>query len=125
MWKKLNKAKFPSGHTILGGDFNHLEETNRMGTSGKGQMHRREAASWHRMTLQYGLIDTWCLDIFRKMSKKDYTFDNGKTGDKLAISRINKFLVSQSINTRGGRIEAATSMRKLFDHSPLVITIWG
>jgi predicted ATPase len=43
-------------------------------------MHRREATSWHHLTLQYGLLDAWTLDSFRKMSKKEYTFDNGRKG---------------------------------------------
>lgn len=77
------------------------------------------------MTLQYDLTDAWSLDSFRKMSKKEYTFDNGRSGAKSAISRIDKFFISQSIDIQGGRIEATTSMRKLSDHSPLVITIWG
>jgi len=34
-------------------------------------------------------------------------------------------MVSQTLEERGGKIEAATSMRKLSDHSPLIITIWG
>ncbi|CAK9267094.1 unnamed protein product [Sphagnum jensenii] len=88
-------------------------------------MHRREAASWHHLTLQYGLLDTWTLDNFRKMSKKEYTFDNGRKGQGSAVSRIDKFLVSQELDARGGRIEAAPSMKKISDHSPLVITIWG
>jgi len=59
------------------------------------------------------------------MSKKEYTFDNGRKGQGSAVSRIDKFLVSQELDARGGRIEAAPSMRKIFDHCPLVITIWG
>lgn len=35
MWKKISKAEFSSDHIILGGDFNHLEETNRRGISAK------------------------------------------------------------------------------------------
>jgi hypothetical protein len=34
-------------------------------------------------------------------------------------------MVSQTLEERGGRIEVAASVRKLTDHSPLVITIWG
>jgi hypothetical protein len=59
------------------------------------------------------------------MSKKEYTFDNGRKGQGSAVSRIDKFLVSQELDARGGRIETAPSMRKIFDHPPLVITIWG
>jgi len=59
------------------------------------------------------------------MSKKEYTFDNGRFGVRSAVSRIDKFLVSQESDTRGGRIEAATSIRKLSYHSRLVLTIWG
>ncbi len=88
-------------------------------------MHRREAASWHKMTLRYGVTDAWNLDSFRKMSKKDYTFDNGRSGASSAISRIDKFLVSQDVDARGGKIETAASVKKLTDHSPLLITIWG
>ncbi|CAM6044951.1 unnamed protein product, partial [Sphagnum compactum] len=57
MWKMINQAEFASDHIILGGDFNHLEETTRRRTSGERQMHRREAASWHHKTLHYGLSD--------------------------------------------------------------------
>jgi len=57
LWKAISKAEFASDHTIIGRDFNHLEETTRRGTSGERQMNKREAASWHHMTLQYGLSD--------------------------------------------------------------------
>jgi hypothetical protein len=76
-------------------------------------MRRKDAASWHHMTLQYDLVDAWTLDSFRKMSMKEFTYDNGRSGPSLAVSRINKFLVSQNIETRGGKIEATTSVRKL------------
>jgi len=59
------------------------------------------------------------------MSKKEYIYNNGRFGANSAISQINKFLVSQDIDTQGGRIESTTSVKKLSAHSPLVITIWG
>jgi hypothetical protein len=65
------------------------------------------------------------MDNFRKMTKKGYTFDNGRSGPGSAVSRIDKFLVSQELDSRRGRIEAAPSIRRLSDHSPLVMTIWG
>jgi exonuclease III len=77
------------------------------------------------MTLKYGLSDAWRLDNFWKFSKKEFTFDNGRTGASSAMSRIDKFLVSQSVEERGGRIEATASVKKLSDHSPLVISVWG
>jgi exonuclease III len=86
-------------------------------------MLRREVGFWHHMTLQYGLADAWKLDSFQKMSKKEYTSDNGRAGARSVVGRIDKFLVSQKLDTRGGRIEATTSVHKLSDHSPLVITI--
>jgi hypothetical protein len=52
-------------------------------------------------------------------------FNNGRSNAHLAISHIDKFLVSQDLDSRGGRIEAATSIRKFLDHSPLVLSIWG
>ncbi|CAK9204575.1 unnamed protein product [Sphagnum troendelagicum] len=88
-------------------------------------MHRRKAAAWHQMTLRYGLADAWRLDSFRKMSKKSFTFDNGRSGAQSAVSRIDKFMVSPGIEERGGRMEAAASIRKLSNHSPLTISIWG
>ncbi|CAM6023819.1 unnamed protein product [Sphagnum balticum] len=94
IWKKIHEAEFTLEHVILGGDFNHLEETIRRGTSSERQMQRKEIASWHHMTLRYGVTDAWSLDSFRKMSKKDYTFDNGRSRANSAISRIDKFLVS-------------------------------
>jgi hypothetical protein len=77
------------------------------------------------MTLQYGLTDAWCSDSFRKMSKKAFTFDNRRLGANSAISRIDKFMVSQDMDSRGGRIESAITIRKFSDHSPLIISIWG
>ncbi|CAK9198441.1 unnamed protein product [Sphagnum troendelagicum] len=77
------------------------------------------------MTLRYGLADAWRLDSFRKMSKKSFTFDNGRSGPQSTVPRIDKFLVSQGIEERGGRLEAVASIRKLSDHPPLKITIWG
>jgi exonuclease III len=88
-------------------------------------MNRRESSSWHLMTLKYGLFDAWRLDNFRKLSRKEFTFDNGRPGASLAVSRIDKFLVSQSVEERGGRIKASSLVRKLSDHSPFVILVWG
>jgi exonuclease III len=59
------------------------------------------------------------------MSKKEYTFDNGRSKVRSCVSRIDKFIVSQDLDTRGERIKAATLVRKLLNHSPLVLTIWG
>jgi hypothetical protein len=59
------------------------------------------------------------------MTKKSYTFDNGRSGTHSTVSRIDKFLVFQDIEERRGRMEVAASIRKLLDHSPLIITIWG
>jgi hypothetical protein len=94
LWRKITQADFTSDHIVVGGDFNHLEETTRRGVSGERQIHRREAATWHQMTLRYGLADAWKLDSFRKMTKKNFTFDNGRSGAQSAVSRIDKFLVS-------------------------------
>jgi hypothetical protein len=77
------------------------------------------------MTLRYGLIDAWLLDSFHKQSEKEFTFDNGRTGRQSTVSRIDKFMVSQTVEERGGRIEVVASMRKLTDHSPVCIKIWG
>jgi len=44
----------------------------------------------------------WCSDSFRKMSKKAFTFDNGRLGANSAISRIDKFMVSQDLDSKGG-----------------------
>jgi hypothetical protein len=126
IWHKINQAALDSDHYILGGDFNHLEVTDHRGTTGVRQMLRREASAWHHMTLRHGLFDTWRQDSFRKLTMKEFTFDNERSGVGSAISRIDKFMVSQSLEERGGgRIEAAAFVRKLSDHLPLIITIWG
>jgi hypothetical protein len=70
LWKKISEANLTADHVIIGGDFNHLEEEEARGKAGERRMYRREAASWHHLTLQHGLIDTWTLYNFRKMSKK-------------------------------------------------------
>ncbi len=88
-------------------------------------MHKREATTWHHLTFQYSLMDAWLLDIFRKMSAKEFTFDNRRSGTHSTISRIDKFLVSQDLDSRGGRIEATVSIRKFSDHFLLVLSIWG
>jgi hypothetical protein len=125
IWKKISEVNLSTEHIILRGDFNHFEEEKNKGQAGERRMHRREAATWHHLTLQHGLIDAWTLDSFRKMSKKEYMFDNGRKGQGSAVSRIDKFFVSQELASRGGRIEAAPSIRKISDHSPLVMTVCG
>jgi len=45
LWRRINQAGFTSDHIILGEDFNHLEKTDRRGTSDERQMHKKEAAS--------------------------------------------------------------------------------
>lgn len=57
IWWKITHSNFDSDHILIGGDFNHLEETTRRGVPGTRQVHRREVASWHGMTLRYGLAD--------------------------------------------------------------------
>jgi endonuclease/exonuclease/phosphatase family metal-dependent hydrolase len=125
LWKRISEANFTADNTIIGGDFNHLEKTGTRGTVGQRRMHRRESASWHQLTLQYGLTDAWTLDSYRKMSKKEFTFDNGRKGQGSVVSKIDKFLISQELDARGGRIETAPLIRRIFDHSPLVLTISG
>jgi hypothetical protein len=117
LWKAISRAECNSNHTILGGDFNHMVEIPYKGLAGYRSMHRREATSWHQMTIQYGLSDAWVSDSFRKMSKKAYTFDNGKSGSGAAISKIDKYMISQGLKSRGGRIESVASIKKISDHS--------
>jgi hypothetical protein len=38
-----------------------------------------------------------------KMSKKEYTYNNGRKGQGSAVSRIDKFLVSQELEAIGGQ----------------------
>jgi hypothetical protein len=126
LWKKISKANLLAKHIILGGNFNHFKkEEGIRGQAGERRMHRREAATWHHLTLQYGLLDAWNLDSFRRMSKKEYTYDNGRKGQGSAVSRIDKFLVSQKLESKGRRIESAPSIRKISNHSPLKLTVWG
>jgi hypothetical protein len=70
-------------------------------------------------------MDAWKLDNFRKMSTKEFTFNNRRSGVGSAVLCIDKFFVSQDLDLRGGKIDAATSIRKFSDHSPLVVSIWG
>jgi hypothetical protein len=77
------------------------------------------------MTIQYGLSNAWISDSFQKMSKKAYTFDNGRSGSGTVVSRIDKYMISQGLESRGGRIESAASIKKISDHSSLLISIWG
>jgi hypothetical protein len=70
-------------------------------------------------------MDAWKLDSFLKMSAKEFTFNNERFGAHSTISRINKFLVSQDLNSRGEKTEVATSIQKFSNHSPLVLSIWG
>ncbi len=102
LWKRISEANFTTDHTIIGRDFNHFEEMGTRGTAGQRGMHRRESTTWHQLTLQYDLTDAWTLDSYRKMSKKEYTYDNGRKGQGSAVSRIDKFLVSQELEARGG-----------------------
>jgi hypothetical protein len=94
MWKQLSEANLAIDHFILGGDFNHWEETKRRGVAGKRRMHRKETIAWHHLTLQYGLMDAWQLDNFQKMSTKEFTFDYKRSDAHSAVSCIDKFLVS-------------------------------
>jgi hypothetical protein len=57
MWKWSNEANFDTSHVIIGGDFHHLEKTNRRRKVGERFMMRREAAFWHDMMFQYGLAN--------------------------------------------------------------------
>jgi len=102
LWKRISEANFTADHTIIGGDFNHFEEMGTRGTVEQKGMHRRKSTAWHQLTLQYSLTDAWTLDSYRKMSKKEFMYDNGRKGQGSAVSRIDKFLVSQELDARGG-----------------------
>jgi hypothetical protein len=102
MWKRLSEANFDTSHIIIGRYFNHLKETDQRGKAGERFMMKREATCWHHMTFQYGLTDAWKLDNFRKMSKKEYTFDNGRSRARLGVSCIDKFIVFEDLDTWGG-----------------------
>ncbi|CAK9870624.1 unnamed protein product [Sphagnum jensenii] len=65
------------------------------------------------------------VNVFRKMSKNAYTFDNGRSRANSTVSRIDKFMISQDLDSKGERIESTISIRKFSDHSPLLILIWG
>jgi hypothetical protein len=103
LWKKINEVKFNSDHVVLGGDFNHLVEINYRGRAGERRMHRRESASWHHLTLQYELMDSWFLDSFRKMSGKSYTFDNRRAGPRAAVSTNSSYRRSSTREEGGSK----------------------
>jgi hypothetical protein len=50
----------------------------------------------------YWMLGSWTASSFQKMSKKEYTFDNGKFRTHSAISRIDKFIISQDLDMKGG-----------------------
>ncbi len=125
LWSKVESANLTSDHYILGGDLNHQEPKEANNSTNTRQRTRRESSAWHAMTLKLGLSDAWELDSFHKLSKTTYTYDNGQQGPPSVQSRIDKFLVSQSVEERGGQIEISPSVRKLSDHLPLTIKIWG
>jgi hypothetical protein len=102
LWRRISEANFTADHTIIGGDFNHFKEMGTRGTARQRRMHRRESTAWHQLTLQYGLTDAWTLDSFKKMSKKEFTFDNGRKGRGSVVSRIDKFFVSLKSWMPGG-----------------------
>jgi hypothetical protein len=59
------------------------------------------------------------------MTAKAFTFDYGRVSPNSTISRIDKFLVSQELEAKGGRIEVAMSVQKFSNYSPFILTIWG
>ncbi len=59
------------------------------------------------------------------MSTKEFTFNNRRFDTHSMVSRINKFFISQDLDSRGGKIEAAISIQKFSDHSTLVLSICG
>jgi exonuclease III len=123
LWRRISVAEFIANHLVLGKYFNHLKEVNCRRLMREKKMHKREATSWHHMTLLYGLADVWNLDNFHKMSKKEFIFNDGRSGPRSTVSHIDKFLVTQELDSRGGKIEATPSIRKMSHHSPLVMTI--
>jgi exonuclease III len=109
LWSKVESASLASDHYILGGDLNH-QEPKDANSSNARQRTRRETSAWHAMTLKLGLSDAWALDSFHKLSKKTFTYDNGQQGPSSVLTRIDKFLVSQSVEERGGQIEITPSL---------------
>jgi hypothetical protein len=101
IWAKITQGNFDSDHILVGGDFNHLEVITRRGVPGTRQIHRKEASAWHEMTLRYGLADAWELGSFRKMSKKSFTFDNGRSGKSRYPGLTNSWCPRESKKEEG------------------------
>jgi hypothetical protein len=74
------------------------------------------------MTINWGLQDAWSFDIFKKMSEKPFTYDNGQEGAKAALSKWNKFYMFNGLEELGGKIGVSISFNKIFDHC--LITLW-
>jgi len=45
LWRRISEANLTTDHTIIGGDFNHLEEEEARGTTRQRRMHRRESTA--------------------------------------------------------------------------------
>jgi exonuclease III len=117
---KAKKFKPPKPYIVIIDSHQEPKEAN---STNARQRTRRETSAWHAMTLRLGLSDAWVLDSFHKLSKKTFTYDNGQQGPSSVLTRIDKFLVSQPVEERGGQIEISPSIRKISDHSPLIIKI--
>jgi len=70
MWRRLSEASFDIAHVIVGGNFNHLEETNWRRKARERLMLKRAATTWHHMMLQYGVTKTWKLGQLLKNVQK-------------------------------------------------------
>jgi exonuclease III len=114
LWQKIHQADLVADHIILGGNCNHHEGTDWSSATGARPMHIRESASWHHMTLRYGLTDAWHLDSFRKLTKKAFTYDNGSH-----LRRLPDRQVHGLPNTRGKRGENRGSGLTEKPHGPL------
>jgi hypothetical protein len=112
-WTCISECNIDASQNLfLGGDFNHLVETNKAFKKCNRFLRKREVVTWHNPILQYGLVNIWGLDKYYKMLEKSYTFNNGKVGPHLVVStHIDKFMVLVELDAKGGKIETKTLVK--------------
>ena len=104
------------------GDFNNIEHPrDKQGGSMKTNITNRELEAWNRLLTRLGVRDSFHIGAFVKQSDKVFTWSNGRQGDSLIQSRIDRIYIPHRLEIIGGTMEILPTIPDISDHAGVTL----
>ena len=122
LWNHLAQAPLPDAEWVLAGDFNNIESLqDKQGGTNKISMGSRELEAWNRLLVRIGVRDSHNIRAFTRKSLKAFTWTNGRSGDALVQSRIDRIYVPAPLTIVGGTTEILPEISDISDHAGVLM----